>query len=121
MERTPWTGILSLHPWRATFLCCLPWLECGMWISSALSRLPFCRMINTCIAFQVTSKGGFVLTFLMVWQAYLQQAEMESNGKSVQLDGTPAISSAPVIWGEAGTNGQVAEGVGLYCGEQTEG
>jgi glucose-6-phosphate isomerase len=41
--------------------------------------------------------------------AYLQQLEMESNGKSVCLDGTPAqTSTAPVIWGEPGTNGQHA-------------
>ncbi len=38
--------------------------------------------------------------------AYLQQLDMESNGKSTRLDGTPAASSGPVIWGEPGTNGQ---------------
>ncbi len=41
--------------------------------------------------------------------AYLQQLEMESNGKSVQLDGSPAtMATAPVVWGEPGTNGQHA-------------
>ncbi len=41
--------------------------------------------------------------------AYLQQLEMESNGKSVDANGKPlAQSSAPVVWGEAGTNGQHA-------------
>ena len=41
--------------------------------------------------------------------AYLQQLEMESNGKSVALDGSPlARPSSPVIWGEPGTNGQHA-------------
>ena len=41
--------------------------------------------------------------------AYLQQLEMESNGKSVTLDGRPVREhSAPVIWGEPGTNGQHA-------------
>lgn len=40
--------------------------------------------------------------------AYLQQLEMESNGKSVEVDGTPAQSTCPVIWGEPGTNGQHA-------------
>ena len=41
--------------------------------------------------------------------AYLQQLEMESNGKSVQMDGTKlAVPSSPVIWGEPGTNGQHA-------------
>jgi glucose-6-phosphate isomerase len=41
--------------------------------------------------------------------AYLQQLEMESNGKGVDLDGnTLAIGTSPVVWGEAGTNGQHA-------------
>ena len=41
--------------------------------------------------------------------AYLQQAEMESNGKSVGRDGS-ALShhTSPVVWGEPGTNGQHA-------------
>jgi glucose-6-phosphate isomerase len=39
--------------------------------------------------------------------AYLQQLDMESNGKSVKLDGQPVgHSTAPVIWGEAGNNAQ---------------
>jgi glucose-6-phosphate isomerase len=39
--------------------------------------------------------------------AYLQQLEMESNGKSVMLDGKPTeCQTAAVIWGEAGNNGQ---------------
>jgi glucose-6-phosphate isomerase len=41
--------------------------------------------------------------------AYLQQLQMESNGKSVQLDGAPAAAATgAVIWGEPGTNGQHA-------------
>jgi glucose-6-phosphate isomerase len=41
--------------------------------------------------------------------AYLQQLEMESNGKRVARDGTPlAVESGPVVWGEPGTNGQHA-------------
>ncbi|GGL87824.1 glucose-6-phosphate isomerase [Pseudooceanicola nanhaiensis] len=41
--------------------------------------------------------------------AYLQQLEMESNGKSVAMDGTPLETPAgPVVWGEPGTNGQHA-------------
>jgi len=40
---------------------------------------------------------------------YLQQLEMESNGKSVQKDGSPvAVPTAPVVWGGAGTTGQHA-------------
>ena len=41
--------------------------------------------------------------------AYLQQLEMESNGKRVAMDGkTLDIHSGPVVWGEPGTNGQHA-------------
>lgn len=41
--------------------------------------------------------------------AYFQQLEMESNGKSVGMDGSPlAHGSGPVVWGEPGTNGQHA-------------
>ena len=41
--------------------------------------------------------------------AYLQQLDMESNGKSVRLDGTPvATDTGPIVWGEPGTNGQHA-------------
>lgn len=41
--------------------------------------------------------------------AYLQQLEMESNGKRVAMDGTDLpYHSGPVVWGEPGTNGQHA-------------
>jgi glucose-6-phosphate isomerase len=41
--------------------------------------------------------------------AYLQQLDMESNGKSVRLDGTPATTdTGPIVWGTPGTNGQHA-------------
>jgi len=41
--------------------------------------------------------------------AYLQQLDMESNGKGVRIDGTPVrTSTGPVVWGEPGTNGQHA-------------
>jgi glucose-6-phosphate isomerase len=41
--------------------------------------------------------------------AYLQQLDMESNGKSVRLDGSPVdYPTSPVIWGEPGINGQHA-------------
>ena len=40
---------------------------------------------------------------------YLQQLEMESNGKSTLMDGTTApYHMGPVVWGAAGTNGQHA-------------
>jgi glucose-6-phosphate isomerase len=39
--------------------------------------------------------------------AYLQQLQMESNGKHVALDGTRvAWQTGPIIWGEPGTDGQ---------------
>ena len=41
--------------------------------------------------------------------AYLQQADMESNGKHVDRDGRPVgVDTGPVVWGEPGTNGQHA-------------
>jgi glucose-6-phosphate isomerase len=41
--------------------------------------------------------------------AYLQQLDMESNGKSVRLDGSVVdCDTSPVIWGEPGINGQHA-------------
>ena len=41
--------------------------------------------------------------------AYLQQLDMESNGKSVTIDGgVPATPTGPLVWGEPGTNGQHA-------------
>jgi glucose-6-phosphate isomerase len=41
--------------------------------------------------------------------AYLQQLEMESNGKRVALDGSALdVKTCPLIWGDVGTNGQHA-------------
>jgi len=41
--------------------------------------------------------------------AYLQQLDMESNGKSVGLDGEPVeMTTGPIVWGQPGTNGQHA-------------
>jgi glucose-6-phosphate isomerase len=41
--------------------------------------------------------------------AYLQQLEMESNGKCVDMGGEPLpFGTSPVVWGEPGTNGQHA-------------
>lgn len=41
--------------------------------------------------------------------AYLQQLDMESNGKSVDRDGNPVgTATGPIVWGEPGTNGQHA-------------
>ena len=41
--------------------------------------------------------------------AYLQQLDMESNGKRVRLDGSVIdMDTGPIVWGEPGTNGQHA-------------
>ncbi|KFJ14392.1 phosphoglucose isomerase family protein [Delftia acidovorans] len=61
----------------------------------------FCGFSSRCIA--PYSHGLRRLT------AYLQQLEMESNGKGVTRGGqTLPVRTAPVIWGEPGTNGQHA-------------
>lgn len=61
----------------------------------------FCDFSSRCIA--PYSHGLRRLT------AYLQQLEMESNGKSVTRDGHElSVATSPVIWGEPGTNGQHA-------------
>jgi glucose-6-phosphate isomerase len=45
--------------------------------------------------------------YLKRFPAYLQQLTMESNGKSVTLEGRPVTySTGPIYWGEPGTNGQ---------------
>jgi glucose-6-phosphate isomerase len=47
--------------------------------------------------------------YLSKFPAYLQQLDMESNGKSVTLDGQLVdLSTGPVVWGTPGTNGQHA-------------
>lgn len=46
---------------------------------------------------------------LRLLPAYLQQLEMESNGKSVRLDGVPVgRPTAPIVWGGVGTDAQHA-------------
>ncbi|MEM9825120.1 MAG: glucose-6-phosphate isomerase [Planctomycetota bacterium] len=45
--------------------------------------------------------------YLLRFPAYLQQLTMESNGKSVRLDGEAVdYATSPIYWGEPGTNGQ---------------
>nr|WP_321481932.1 glucose-6-phosphate isomerase [uncultured Cohaesibacter sp.] len=46
---------------------------------------------------------------LEFFSAFLQQLDMESNGKRVRRDGSDILrASGPVIWGQSGTNGQHA-------------
>ena len=52
--------------------------------------------------------------------AYLQQLDMESNGKQVTVDGeTVATPTGPLVWGEPGTNGQHAFFQLLHQGTDT--
>jgi len=47
--------------------------------------------------------------YLRRFPAYLQQADMESNGKRVDGEGQPVTwDTGPIVWGEPGTNGQHA-------------
>ncbi|HET9060298.1 MAG TPA: glucose-6-phosphate isomerase [Acidimicrobiales bacterium] len=47
--------------------------------------------------------------YLAKFPAYLQQLDMESNGKSVTLDGQSVdLATGPIVWGTPGTNGQHA-------------
>ncbi len=58
--------------------------------------------------------------YLARFPAYLQQLEMESNGKSVTFDGkTSRCQTGPVIWGEPGGNGQHAFFQLLHQGTRT--
>lgn len=47
--------------------------------------------------------------YLHRFPAYLQQLDMESNGKQITLDGQSVdYATGPILWGEPGTNGQHA-------------
>jgi glucose-6-phosphate isomerase len=58
--------------------------------------------------------------YLSKFTAYLQQLDMESNGKSVDREGEPVSwQTGPVVWGTPGTNGQHAYYQLLHQGTQT--
>src|SRR5450755_106480 len=47
--------------------------------------------------------------YLARFSAYLQQLDMESNGKRVTLEGDSVqVQTGPIVWGQPGTNGQHA-------------
>ncbi len=47
--------------------------------------------------------------YLRYFPAFMQQGDMESNGKSVDIHGNPVdYQTGPIIWGQAGTSGQHA-------------
>ncbi|WP_405542264.1 glucose-6-phosphate isomerase [Streptomyces phaeochromogenes] len=58
--------------------------------------------------------------YLSKFTAYLQQLDMESNGKSVDREGNPVEwQTGPVVWGTPGTNGQHAYYQLLHQGTKT--
>lgn len=62
------------------------------------------------VAAGTTSKAVVPFSYdLRSLPAFLQQLDMESNGKSVHRDGTPvSVSTAPIVWGAPGTDAQHA-------------
>lgn len=68
----------------------------------------------------VTSKAVVPYSYdLRSLPAFLQQLDMESNGKSVHRDGTPVSGrTAPIVWGAAGTDAQHAFFQLLHQGTQ---
>ena len=76
--------------WNNQFLGC-----------DTLAGLPYCQYLDR-------------------FSAYLQQLEMESNGKHVQLDGQHVRwQTCPVVWGQPGTNGQHAFYQMIHQGTKT--
>ncbi|ALA25900.1 glucose-6-phosphate isomerase [Piscirickettsia salmonis] len=56
---------------------------------------------------------------LTLFPSHFQQVDMESNGKHVQINGEPVNGqTAPVIWGQPGTNGQHAYHQMLFQGTE---
>ena len=89
---------------RSSAMCpsCLHWWASGTSISSGCLRTP-------CAVRPVAAPAS----------DYLQQLEMESNGKGVTRDGAPVdYATAPVVWGSPGTNGQHAFFQMLHQGTQ---
>jgi glucose-6-phosphate isomerase len=81
----------STAPWRRNLPALMALL--GVWNIN-------CRKLPTLAVLPYEER-------LARFPAYLQQLEMESNGKSVRVDGSPvAAETAPVIWGEPGNNAQ---------------
>jgi glucose-6-phosphate isomerase len=100
------------------------------------------EMDEACEEPLVTKNMGLLLALLGIWNhnfmgyptlavlpysqalhrfaAHLQQCDMESNGKSITIDGSPVGSkTGPIVWGEPGTNGQHAFYQLLHQGTET--
>ncbi len=56
---------------------------------------------------------------LRKFPSFLQQLEMESNGKSVTTSGDTSVDTSPVVWGDEGTNAQHAFFQQLHQGTQS--
>jgi len=112
------------------------WSACGIGIAVAHGRQAFIELLDGAAAIDahfasapLASNLPVLLGMLGIWYvnfwgagsravipyahrlrhlpAYLQQLEMESLGKSVDQAGAPlAIDTAPVVWGEVGSNAQ---------------
>jgi glucose-6-phosphate isomerase len=100
------------------------------------------EMDEACEEPLVTENMGLLLALLGIWNhnflgyptlavlpysqalhrfaAHLQQCDMESNGKSITIEGSPVTSrTGPIVWGEPGTNGQHAFYQLLHQGTET--
>ncbi len=91
----------------------------GAAMDAHFCRTPFARNLPVLLALAgIWHRNicGFVTRAVLPYDqrlarlpAYLQQLDMESNGKRVSLDGDDlARDSGPIVWGEPGTNGQHA-------------
>lgn len=79
-------------------------LEANMPVIMALLGVWYHNFLNICTHAILPYDQG-----LARFPAYLQQAEMESNGKFINRQGERVTyTTCPVVWGEAGTNGQHA-------------
>jgi glucose-6-phosphate isomerase len=106
-----------------SIVCCigqenfLELLQGGHDMDNHFRNTPFARNIPVVLALIGIWYNNFFGTrteailpydqYMHRFPAYLQQGIMESNGKSVQRDGSPSsVETSPIIWGEPGTNGQ---------------
>ena len=91
--RRRWTAISASRRSRPTCRCSPP---------SSIATTPMSAGAETRAVFAYDER-------LRLLPSYLQQLEMESNGKSVRLDGAPVgRATAPIVWGGVGTEAQHA-------------
>src|SRR3984893_9852941 len=86
------SALMSQH-WRASFRCK------GQSHSTILGRICWTQSEQRARLWPRLATIGIML--------YLQQLQMESNGKHVDLEGRAVnYQTGPIIWGEPGTDGQ---------------